>query len=92
MDRTFSLDMKHEASLKWSKKGCLLERGSHSWVVLEQQRELMIAAVMNGSGTALAAFPIAVVKCPDKSNFSENELLLVHSLGTAIREAEAAGP
>lgn len=34
-------------------------------------------------GAALVSFPIAVVKCPDKSNFSENELLLVHSLGTA---------
>lgn len=63
--------MRHEASLKGSKKGCLPERGSHSWVALEQQRGLMIAAAMNGSGAALASFPIAVVKCPDKSNFSE---------------------
>lgn len=38
---------------------------------------------MGVGGAALVSFSIAVVKCPDKSDVSENELLLVHSLGTA---------
>lgn len=42
---------------------------------------------MGVGGAVLVSFPIAVVKCQDKSNFGENELLLVHSLGTAHQES-----